>query len=119
MSKRFSNKKRKQVWEKSNGLRWYCGIALIDNGNASTNSFHLDHFINRNNDMNNLVPACQTCNLAKSNRTIEAFRIILSRHFLGYIKFSSPQIIWLKKHNIEIPKQEMFKFWYEKEIRNE
>lgn len=64
---------KKAIWEKSNGICWYCG--------AQTNpfdDFRVDHFmpvvLGGDNHLDNLVPACHSCNAAKSDSPIEVFR---------------------------------------------
>lgn len=64
---------RAEVWEKSHGHCWYCG--------AITNpfdNFAIDHFIplagGGGNEIDNLVPVCQTCNSKKGARSFEYLR---------------------------------------------
>jgi hypothetical protein len=62
----FDREKRKKVWDKSGGRCWYCGVTL------TPWNFHVDHFMPRSkggeDDLENLVPACQSCNLEKKDR---------------------------------------------------
>lgn len=64
-------KKRKTVYDMTNGRCFYCGCKLdFDN-------FHLDHFKAQKwggKQHKNLVPACPDCNIAKCDMTIEEFR---------------------------------------------
>lgn len=75
----LTKKQRQEVWDKSSGICWYCGIALTDKG------WHADHIepIRRNKDscdnphldtIDNIVPSCRPCNLFKSVLSIEGFR---------------------------------------------
>jgi 5-methylcytosine-specific restriction endonuclease McrA len=97
----LSKAQRKQVWDKSGGVCWYCGNKLPEKG------WHADHVdavyrlptkasyasawgvvpesIQKlldnggmekpeNNKISNIVPACAPCNLFKSVFTVEQFR---------------------------------------------
>jgi len=65
---------RAEVWEKTNGLCWYCGTRLVPH-----RTFHVDHVHPRSDggtdDLANLVPACATCNADKGSQLIETFRL--------------------------------------------
>jgi len=67
----MNSTKRKSIFDKTNGLCFYCGCKLdFDN-------FHMDHFEAKSNGgkvKENLVPSCPECNLCKSNLSIEEFR---------------------------------------------
>lgn len=94
---KLTKKQRKEVWEKSGGKCWYCGVDLPDKG------WHADHMeaviretaiirVNSNSryshktvctggmlrpekhDISNIVPACAPCNLFKSTFGVEFFR---------------------------------------------
>ena len=79
-----SSRKRKAIFDITNGLCFYCGCKLdFDN-------FHMDHFKPKSNGgrvSENLVPACPDCNLFKGNLDIEEFRTkiggLLNRHIDG------------------------------------
>lgn len=63
--------KREKVFAKTNGKCFYCGC------NIDISDFHMDHFIAKSNKGgcgNNLVPACEDCNLSKGKLSIEDFR---------------------------------------------
>lgn len=72
---------RADVWDKSRGHCWYCGVAM-----HPFHNFHVDHFIpvadGGSNDLMNLVPSCQSCNARKGARTAEYLR-----RFLGTGRF--------------------------------
>jgi len=80
LSMALSKKKRAEVWNKSNGVCWYCGTKLPEKG------WHADHFEavyrlqeggmwrEHNDHIDNMVPACAPCNLFKSVFTVEQFR---------------------------------------------
>lgn len=60
------------VFSKTNGHCWYCGFELDPFG-----LWHIDHQIpqsqNGTDHIDNLVPACRSCNLRKSNRNVEQY----------------------------------------------
>lgn len=64
---------RAEVWAKSKGHCWYCG----DLTNPFEN-FHVDHVLpvidGGTNEIDNLVPCCQTCNSRKRDRPVTALR---------------------------------------------
>lgn len=82
--KRLSQKERQQVWQKCNGHCAYCGCKL------PYNKMHVDHVRSINhaqwekirtgkidediNEMDNLLPACGSCNRYKHCQGLEEFR---------------------------------------------
>lgn len=64
---------RAACWDKSEGRCWYCGTQM--NPFAD---FHVDHVhpVSRggSNSLANLVPACESCNMAKRALLLEQFR---------------------------------------------
>lgn len=64
---------RRAVYDKTDGICWYCGKQT----DAILN-FHVDHVhpvaLGGSNDSENLVPCCRECNTTKRTRTIDAFR---------------------------------------------
>lgn len=81
----LTKKQRQEVWNKSDGHCWYCGSTLPEKG------WHADHVEPiyrdkkfgtqkpRNDIIENIVPACATCNLFKNVFNLEQFRYELSR----------------------------------------
>jgi len=64
---------RADVWDKSGGICWYCGVRM-----HPLRNFHVDHFLavadGGTNDLANLVPACQSCNSRKGSRPADYLR---------------------------------------------
>lgn len=64
---------RADVWDKTNGHCWHCGREL-----HPFRDFHMDHLVpfsrGGSDDIENLVPSCDTCNLSKGGKRIEEWR---------------------------------------------
>lgn len=79
--------KRELVWKKSGGRCWYCGMKM------PPDCFTIDHVIPRStlpnlwhrtrDCVNNLVPACRTCNEAKGDGSIEELRVLIESVYRG------------------------------------
>jgi 5-methylcytosine-specific restriction endonuclease McrA len=114
----LSEKTRKQVYKKNNGLCYYCG--------CNPNKLFADHFIpsylNGKDTLDNLVPACQRCNRLKSNLTIEDFRERYVRmEILQYPTFSYKQKSWMLSRGLDIDNEinitkSTFKFFFERGV---
>ena len=68
--------KRETVYAITKGKCFYCGCEL------DIDDFHMDHFYPKQKGgkaKSNLVPCCRDCNLCKSNLSLEAFRLKISR----------------------------------------
>ena len=119
----YSNKLRKDVFLKFDGLCAYCGCELI-NG-----KFTIDHIIPkykgiRTEDLNsmnitrgtssidNLNPCCGSCNSSKSTFTIEKWRREISLKFERSIKESSNLRLLVRMGMIQYNPD--FKFYFEK-----
>lgn len=85
MRKKLTQNERKAVYAKTNGHCAYCGCKIPFKG------FHADHVkCLRNyeymddilgikiNSVQNMLPACKSCNLYKSTYDLETFRKMLS-----------------------------------------
>lgn len=76
---------RADVWDKSRGICWYCGVDLHPFRN-----YHVDHFIpvvdGGSNEIANLVPCCQPCNTRKQARPAEYLR-----------RFIGSGVFWFEK----------------------
>lgn len=116
MSKKISPEKRLSVFNKFNGKCAYCGI------DVGIDDFHVDHFIARNrgfgdlskrgsNRIDNLFPACQSCNCSKSNLSVDEFRnSLLSKHQVIYRKVSEYRILLKYGLITEVKKPILFYF---------
>lgn len=108
--KNFS--KRFEVWNKTNGKCWYCGIELIvatKENRKLGNMFTVEHVDNLGGDeINNLVPSCATCNKMKKQRTLEEFRTYISMPM-----FNEKQEAYLNSFGIKIPKPRKHLFYGE------
>lgn len=115
------NLKRKKIYEKSDGVCWYCGEKLKAR-------WHVDHFypIKREPDGNslhperdvesNLVPSCASCNLLKSNMDIESFRWIIS-NFVTRLNRDITVYKHAKRYGLVQEKNAGVKFWFERNGR--
>lgn len=114
------NKKRKAIWNKSNGKCWYCGCDLPEKG------WHADHFepVVRNlssgeyeyperDNPDNLVPSCASCNRVKSSMPLESFRAII-QGFVNSLNRDSTQYKFAKRYGLIEEKPIKIKFWFEK-----
>lgn len=70
---RFGAEVRAEVWDKTGGQCWYCGM--------QTNPFRdfcVDHLValvnGGSNDLRNLVPCCRACNAEKGTLSLNEFR---------------------------------------------
>lgn len=139
MASKISKAKREQIKAKSGGVCWYCGNPLPKKG------WHVDHVmpviretaeVPRNERkkhevfevkktgkvafpdrecMDNMVPACASCNLFKSVLSVEEFRYELEKQIergrknsvnfrtaerFGLIKIiHKPVVFWFEKNN--------------------
>ena len=73
-----SAKIKNDVWKTTGGLCLYCGKETLPFGGNEEDAFVVDHLIPRikggTNDINNLVPACKSCNSKKGDLTIDEMR---------------------------------------------
>ena len=111
---KFSNKTVIDVWNKTKGKCWYCGIEFDDSRDCH---FTIDHvvpiFEAENNSIDNLVPCCKTCNSSKRIKSLEEFRLWYQKG-RGMI-FSFAQIMWLAEKGITVPDPDPYLFYFEKE----
>jgi hypothetical protein len=105
---------RYQVWQKTNGVCFYCGIEM-EFEFSGLDCFTVDHFkpliVGGEDAIENLVPACRSCNAGKQSRTLEQFRHCMVNRRRGQV-FSQPQIEYLRDHGLELPIIK-HRFWFE------
>jgi len=115
------NKNRQAVWDKSNGICWYCGDKLVK-------GWHVDHFLPivrdekgggcmlpENDTFENLVPSCAPCNRYKTFYNIEYFRHLIQNAANASRKLTSGFRISERFGLIEV-KDEPVVFWFEKRV---
>lgn len=110
---------RENVYKKSNGHCWYCGDKL-------QKGWHTDHFlpIGRNPDktvnnpendnFDNLVPACASCNIMKSDMDIESFRELIS-NFVKRLNRDITIYRHAKKFGLVKETDKKVIFWFERD----
>lgn len=125
MSKDISKKKRELVFKKYDGFCAYCGKIIF------INKFHVDHIvplfrgstkeellrydrIKGTNHIDNLNPACASCNISKSTFTLEEWR---NQLFLKIerLRKESTNFRLLEAFNIIKIQDERIIFYFEKE----
>ncbi len=104
---------RKQLLGKTGGLCYYCGEKL------ELATFTIDHVIPQvsggENDLDNLVPCCKSCNSAKGSKSLDEFRFYREMQLFQKktgVFFSQMQVEFLESLGVklEIP---LHKFWFE------
>lgn len=119
------NKARKAIWDKSGGKCWYCGCDLPEKG------WHADHFepIVRNwwsgadrpcerpenDNEENKVPSCASCNIQKHSMPLETFRQSI-QHFVHSLNSYHNQYKFAKKYGLILETNEPVLFWFEKNL---
>ncbi len=83
---------KSDVWKKTEGVCIYCGNNL-----NPFNNFHIEHFhpISKGgkNDIENLFPSCQKCNMRKSDRPLSSLK--------DKLKIA---LFWYEKNGLTVPK---------------
>lgn len=64
-------------------------------------------------DPDNLRLACQTCNYIKGNRHLDEARHHLVLHKIGWPKFSTSQIAWMRERGLDLSEYDDCKLHYE------
>lgn len=116
----ISNSIRRAVENKYDGLCGYCGVKLAEYPNLDQcpEQYCIDHIVPKasggTDNIDNLMPACRTCNSKKGPRSLEKFRHRLAWLDLCGVIFSPTQTEALKYLGFEIPTPEKdYKFFFE------
>lgn len=109
------------VWQKTDGVCWYCGkqtdmgITAGMKGEELKTKFSIDHFVAQKaggtEEIDNLVPCCWSCNCSKHKRSIEEWRDALMWKDIG--RLTKKQIDWLHSNGVEIPNPPYIAFYFE------
>lgn len=117
----FSKSKRLTVANKFDWHCAYCGVEL------SEETLVIDHVTPKSsggtNNIQNLLPACRSCNSIKGTKTVEQFRLYISfKKVVNQPVFNQSQIEFLEKSGafkaLNITNNHRF-FFEEMELSNE
>jgi 5-methylcytosine-specific restriction endonuclease McrA len=114
------NKKRQAIWNKTNGKCWYCGCDLPEKG---WHADHVDPVIRNwwdgtechpeNENIDNLVPTCASCNIQKGNMSVEEFRERIAG-FVHSLNSYHTQYAVAKRYGLVKETNSEVKFWFER-----
>lgn len=119
LMKKVMNANRQAIYDKSNGVCWYCSDPLAGK------RWHEDHFypIRRNPDgtclnpqydvEENKVPSCAPCNKLKSSLNIEYFRKYI-QEFVDSLNKYTNQYKFAKRYGQIQETRHPVIFWFEK-----
>ncbi len=111
MAKMISMRKKEAVWDKTGGQCWYCGDDL------TPFNFQVDHLIPRSrgggHELDNLVPACRSCNASKGAKSLAQFRRYHYWRSIGAPAFTDEQIEFLYRRYDILFDFESHLFWFE------
>lgn len=110
---------QQEVWAKSKGRCWYCGVQTHMCVARIPEQFCIDHVVPSSaggtDDLTNLVPACCTCNGRKGVLSVEEFRAKEARR--GLPLFTTEHIAYLRHLKIPLPEDfpcyPTITFWFE------
>ena len=110
--KRFSSAEREAVYKKMGGHCAYCGQEI------TLHEMQIDHVIpikqSGLNTMDNLLPACRSCNHYKHTMPVERFRAMLERE-LEILEKNSVAYRNAVRFGLVIPAPHKIVFFFEKE----
>lgn len=112
--RKLSNAERERVFSKTDGHCAYCGCEL------TIRDMQVDHVIPLNgwseqgeDTLDNMLPACRSCNHYKSRSTIEGFRRMLENQPAALMRDSTTYRIAVR-YGLVIPNPQPVKFYFEK-----
>jgi len=95
-----TKEQRRDIWNKTGGRCYYCGVALNP---FTPGGLTYDHMIPQSRDgehlIENLVLACKSCNSSKNDKTVEEYRVYIrtktgtARIFYGELLERGPKHI--------------------------
>lgn len=114
---RLTKQQRKYLHDKYKGHCSYCGCELHEN-------WHADHLIPivrnedgtcenpENDNIDNLVPSCPSCNMMKNSFTLEQFRENI-QNFVRSLNNYNVQYKFARKFGLIIQTDEKVEFYFE------
>ncbi len=111
---RYPKAKKSDIWAKTEGRCYYCGLQL-----SWSTTFSIDHVVPRiegeSDSINNTVPSCRSCNSTKGVKSIEElrfFRAMQEFEKRNGVTFTTAQVEYLSsiKIKLDIPSHA---FWFE------
>lgn len=123
--KKFGPTRTKEVWKKSGGKCWYCGVRLTpptSNTNIPTSyidrMFTMDHIqpLSKGGTkaLSNLVGACRKCNNRKGSGTVSFLRMKMIAERKHWPKFNQMQYEFLVNRGIDLSTLDHFEFYFER-----
>ena len=107
----MNNKTRKLIYEKYKGKCAYCGEKL-------KKSWHIDHITPKNSGgsdhIENLNPACASCNMKKSWMNIEEFRNYIKTRAEKFMKYNSDYRLCNRYELLPAKINKEIKFYFER-----
>lgn len=108
------NIKNREVWDKTDGRCWYCGVRLVkpspDHHTPEERKrwYTIDHATPRSRGgslgVENLLPCCNVCNGDKCDMTVEEYRTYLTMRRNNVPYFSRTQMEYLTTLGVDILK---------------
>ena len=115
MRRPFTKIEREHVYNKCNGHCAYCGCEL------PFEKMQVDHIISvehgGTNDMDNLLPACRSCNHYKHCSSLDSFRRMLEK--MSTVLASNVTYQIAVRYGLVDPKPHPVLFYFEKERRDD
>ena len=113
--------KRFKVFSKTKGRCWYCGKKITYANGCAGNRFTLDHLIPRAmggaDELGNLVPSCDCCNLEKGAMPVDEYRFLKTMgNFVKStgVSFTMEQSVWLQENSRGLGLERyQYLFWFE------
>lgn len=108
--------KRSDIWARTDGRCYYCGARL-----DSETSYTIDHIVPQSrgglHSLENVVPACKSCNSAKGTKFLEEFRFYRAMQRFqerAGVAFTPPQVEYLRSIGVDLDIP-VHTFWFERQ----
>lgn len=108
----MGKRKRQKVYDITTGHCWYCGIPI------TIDDMCIDHInpqsLSGTHDIDNLLPACRSCNSRKRDKNLDEYREWLAWRRISVEPFTKAQMLYFQSLGIELPAPPAVVFWGEK-----